>query len=409
MAATLGLGGWGLGGCADDAPPGQSAFGQGEGDGSWDHPRLVDGLPFRHEGNTRDAISSEIGFYAPCAPDISEEGPEIVYRVEVVEAGFLSARIADGPGVDVDVHLLAADPDDPSLAPDPERCVTRAHIEAGAPVQPGAYYIVVDTWTDDSFAGAYTLDIDLVTEAANACHRSSISCDGRLAPFVNLDPVEAPGDPGCLPGMVRVENFCVDRYEAMVIARVSDDTWEPVSPFAPPDVGADLVALSVAGAVPQGHINQRAADRACAGAGKRLCSGDEWQRACKGASNTVYPYGNAREWGRCNDDRDCHPATQTFESFGDHVYANLGHACISQLPEGLAVTGAYADCRTEEGIHDMMGNLHEWTSAPSGIFRGGYFVDTYRNGNGCNYATDAHGTFYADYSTGFRCCADAID
>ena len=55
----------------------------------------------------------------------------------------------------------------------------------------------------------------------------------------------------------------------------------------------------------------------------------------------------------------------------------------------------------------MMGNVHEWTADPAGTFRGGYYVDTVENGNGCLYATTAHDTSYSDYSTGFRCCADA--
>ena len=38
----------------------------------------------------------------------------------------------------------------------------------------------------------------------------------------------------------------------------------------------------------------------------------------------------------------------------------------------------------------MMGNLHEWTADPAGTFRGGYYVDTVINGNGCLYATTAH-------------------
>ena len=53
---------------------------------------------------------------------------------------------------------------------------------------------------------------------------------------------------------------------------------------------------------------------------------------------------------------------------------------------------------------DMMGNLQEWTSAPAGTLRGGYYGDTTLNGNGCLYATTAHDTTYWDYSTGFRCC-----
>jgi hypothetical protein len=53
----------------------------------------------------------------------------------------------------------------------------------------------------------------------------------------------------------------------------------------------------------------------------------------------------------------------------------------------------------------MVGNIHEWTS--DGTFRGGYYLDTKQNGEGCDYKTTAHAKTYYDYSTGFRCCADA--
>ena len=54
-----------------------------------------------------------------------------------------------------------------------------------------------------------------------------------------------------------------------------------------------------------------------------------------------------------------------------------------------------------------MGNVHEWTAAASGTFRGGFYADTVVNGNGCLYRTTAHNDQHWDYSTGFRCCADA--
>jgi hypothetical protein len=52
----------------------------------------------------------------------------------------------------------------------------------------------------------------------------------------------------------------------------------------------------------------------------------------------------------------------------------------------------------------MVGNLHEWTAAAGGTFRGGYYLDVEQNGLGCDYRTSAHNTRYHDYSTGFRCC-----
>ena len=54
----------------------------------------------------------------------------------------------------------------------------------------------------------------------------------------------------------------------------------------------------------------------------------------------------------------------------------------------------------------MVGNLHEWVMSARPTFRGGYYLDTHLNGDGCAYRTTAHGAAYHDYSTGFRCCAD---
>ena len=84
------------------------------------------------------------------------------------------------------------------------------------------------------------------------------------------------------------------------------------------------------------------------------------------------------------------------------VLAQMGLRRAPGLPD--IPTGAEAGCVTAEGAFDMMGNLHEWTADPAGTFRGGYYVDTVLNGNGCLYATTAHDVSYWDYSTGFRCC-----
>ena len=146
---------------------------------------------------------------------------------------------------------------------------------------------------------------------------------------------------------------------------------------------------------------------ACSLAGKRLCSDDEWLRACRGAGASIYPFGDVAMPGTCNDARTCHPAIQYFESSADWIWSELGHPCLNQLPAGLAATGAHQGCVSEDGAFDMMGNLHEWTADPGGTFRGGFYVDTAINGPGCTYRTTAHTVTYWDYSTGFRCCADA--
>ena len=107
-----------------------------------------------------------------------------------------------------------------------------------------------------------------------------------------------------------------------------------------------------------------------------------------------------------NDARAVHPVVEYFGTSEDWIWSQLNHPCINQLPHSLDLTGANSGCVTPDDVYDLMGNLHEWIADPDGTFKGGFYVDTYRNGNGCLYTTTAHNTAHYDYSTGFRCCAD---
>ncbi len=227
-------------------------------------------------------------------------------------------------------------------------------------------------------------------------------CDPTATPFPNAGLSEAVGSGGCPDGMALVEDFCVDRFEAFLVRLIDDG---PVSPYFNPGNTA-VRAQSAAGAIPQGYITGVQAAEACENAGKRLCSDAEWLRACQGPASDTYPYGDTLMLGTCNDHRDQHPVVEYFMSTEDWIWSELGHPCINQLPNGLAPAGDYAGCESFEGLFDMMGNLHEWTSNPAGTFRGGFYVDTVVNGPGCLYATTAHDVGHWDYSTGFRCCAD---
>jgi formylglycine-generating enzyme required for sulfatase activity len=235
----------------------------------------------------------------------------------------------------------------------------------------------------------------------------AFDCDPSASPQPNLGLREEPGLDGCPPGMARVREFCIDRFEGNLEVRETDGGWSPWSPFHNP--GANRVrAVSLRGAVPQGYISGFQADAACHESGKRLCRDDEWLYACRGGENLVYPYGPDRKPGLCNDARDVHPALELFPH-DPHPFSHLGNACLNQLPNSLDRTGSRPECVTRDGVYDLMGNVHEWTADPAGTFRGGYYVDTYRNGNGCLYVTTAHSFAYWDYSTGFRCCADPLN
>jgi formylglycine-generating enzyme required for sulfatase activity len=164
--------------------------------------------------------------------------------------------------------------------------------------------------------------------------------------------------------------------------------------------------------VPQGYISGIQAAAACEAAGKRLCAADEWEVACRGPDATTYPYGAERQRGVCNDaGRPRHPVAEATQRLGlsaDRMwYEGMDHPLINQLDRTLRQTGELKGCTNGFGVFDMVGNLHEWIEDPDGTFRGGFYMDTQINGEGCDYATTAHGQDYHDYSTGFRCCLDA--
>ncbi len=198
----------------------------------------------------------------------------------------------------------------------------------------------------------------------------------------------------CPSGMILVDGFCIDRWEAHLVGQ---------SPYEVPDSG---MAATAGGTIPQGYISGDVAERACRAVGKRLCTGDEWVRACRGPDGRAFPYGNTYDSAACNEGRPTHPVV---ELFGDDTIwspEQMNDPRLNQLANSLDSTGANPLCVSAEGVFDMHGNLHEWVADTEGTFRGGFYVDAKINGEGCSYRTTAHGRSYHDYSTGFRCCTD---
>lgn len=207
---------------------------------------------------------------------------------------------------------------------------------------------------------------------------------------------EPDSDSGACPlGMAEVDGFCIDRWEASL---------KDHAPYEVPTSGLAQTASSV---VPQGYSSGEVAEVACQAAGKRLCTSQEWLRACRGPQQTKYPYGNRYIPSACNEGRPVHPVVELFGTAADWSPRQMNDARLNQLPNGLGLTGSHPACMSVEGVYDLHGNLHEWVADASGIFRGGFYVDAEINGEGCSYRTTAHGRSYHDYSTGFRCCSDA--
>jgi hypothetical protein len=312
---------------------------------------------------------------AACGPEAPEDDAGVM-DAGVMDAGVMDAGVMDAGVMDAGVECTAAGI--PGRCLDVSECIGTRQPTAG--LCPGAANIQCCT------------------------PRTAVACDWNAEPVPNLGLSEEPGIGGCPDGMLRVAAFCVDRFEAS-LDEVVDGGTIALSPFFNPG-SKRIMARSLRGAVPAGYVSGLQAAAACAEAGKRLCTDAEWLRACQGPQGLTYPYGTTRQPGVCNDARSVHPAIELYGTSATWIYSHIDSPCLNQLDGGLARTGSHASCVTAEGAFDMMGNLHEWTADPAGTFRGGYYVDTVINGNGCLYVTTAHNTAHWDYSTGFRCCAN---
>jgi formylglycine-generating enzyme required for sulfatase activity len=201
--------------------------------------------------------------------------------------------------------------------------------------------------------------------------------------------------------------FCVDRWEGSLVVRGDDGATSPWPPHEIPAGNRAFVARSASGVLPQAYISGAIAGAACKRAGKRLCHAVEWRAACGGSQGYAYPYGPKRIPAQCKDSGTA-PMMQLHADTMKRGWgmAELNDPLNDQLPGTVALTGSHPRCVSDQGVFDMVGNLHEWTADPNGTFQGGFWLDTREHGDGCAYRTIAHGFGYHDYSTGFRCCRD---
>lgn len=270
-------------------------------------------------------------------------------------------------------------------------------------------------------------DVPAVATLADA--GADASGAGAILASTSADPAAPP--PPCPADMALVGRFCVDRYEGHLVT-VSESGERSVHPHHErPQAGARYIAQSAAGVFPQAYISRVESKAACEAAGKRLCRRKEWLRACRGDGRYMYPYGARGVRGRCVTGKP-HLLTVMFgNKRGGWSYEDFNSPKLDLEPGYLARAGEYEGCASELGVHDMVGNLHEWVAdmvdqevmdrlaeegverreqpwvEGNGVFMGGFFSTTSELGPGCYYTTVAHEPSYHDYSTGFRCCADA--
>jgi len=162
--------------------------------------------------------------------------------------------------------------------------------------------------------------------------------------------------------VVQIGAFYIDRFEFPNRLKAADDTPQ----------------------IPVAKANWKAADEACQTRDKRLCTEDEWEKACKGPGNWIYSYGDTYDTEMC----------------GSGVDENY-------------VIGERETCVSGYGVWGMSGGPREWTNTPTGskgqrrVVKGGLRSNNER-GSRCAFAVD-ESAGYADSTLSFRCCLSVGD
>jgi len=146
----------------------------------------------------------------------------------------------------------------------------------------------------------------------------------------------------------------------------------------------------------------------CAARGKRLCYESEWTAACEGPDEKPFPHGWERSAEKCNiDNAWVNPSLKK-------LYSNdpaISDPELQRLDRSVP-SGAKPECVSDFGVHDLTGNVDEWTLADRdrpkergrfAALKGGAWGHVR---NACRPVTTSHEPEFTYYFIGFRCCQD---
>jgi formylglycine-generating enzyme required for sulfatase activity len=283
----------------------------------------------------------------------------------------------------------------------------------------------IDTNSDTDLTTSYSTDggcIDTVpsTHSTGGNHGT----DSRFTDTTNPED-ETSSQGVCPSGMVPLdETVCMDRYEASRSNATA--TWAG---------SHETAACSRAGVLPW-YVNSMSGNAlttfnaACEKAGKRLCTAQEWNKACEGPNQSTYFFGNTWDPSVCNSvDTYCQECCDILGLESCPLGENCGyspslssspytpdtcfvtepysqtscHVCFHVMP-----TGAFPSCRNDLGLYDINGNVWEIVPVPTSVDSRGYQV----RGGAFNCGSPASRfqcSFNATWSSlyaGFRCCKD---
>jgi len=239
--------------------------------------------------------------------------------------------------------------------------------------------------------------------------------------------------------MVRVGDFCVDRYEASVwdnpacdgtgtqfgTSDVDDypESWPVNGQYS--TASDALYACSVPGVLPSGWVSYLRASAACAESGKRLCRNHEWQTAvigtpytqeacptatgeavksdayaetCVSRWGTVGMIGNMQEWVA-----DWVVSGATW--YTEQEQTEAGPSGVKTAWPSVAGVPSHTFGINGSAIAGVSADFAYYSGLPSAILRSGsYGTSTW---SGPLFVNAVNSPVVAFRSGGFRCCASA--
>lgn len=217
--------------------------------------------------------------------------------------------------------------------------------------------------------------------AAELCNAKDDNCDGIIDNASVQDPARVKDAMVAVSGGGLAASVYVDAYEA---SRPDAEAGSPGQSTAR--------ACSKVGAIPWVNVTPAQAAAACAAAGKRLCTEQEWQRACTTAAAP------SCQWSFAT-------ACTTASATTCNVYER---AATAGIMSSNGLPNCFADWGANGRIYNLTGNVREWTkprAAGQNPLRGGSY-DTVLEGSTCSFAFLSVGDDFRYENTGFRCCSD---
>jgi spore germination protein YaaH len=149
------------------------------GEGSRDAPIPVAAFPYEDARDTSKGGFRYFNYYG-CKDTTPEYGREFIYQLDLCQPGNLHVQVQGVGGSDPDVHLLSDLKE--------SACLARADVTIDQALQPGRYYVVVDTYVASSVEqeGPYQLTVDFTAQqgsspcpAGTTCEAGVCACPGQ--------------------------------------------------------------------------------------------------------------------------------------------------------------------------------------------------------------------------------------